>query len=697
MKKINSSIPLIILLTFSFILNHNWILHLTFGAGDWRYFFPAVLKNWPFRAAWVTAGNLGNINYTLWRLPSELVYWLAPTSQWGDKLWVFIPYTLLLPLSAYLFLRLYFRKNISLLAGGLFFVSNTYFLAINSQGHLPLSIAACLMLIAFVFYKKYFDTEKISQIIVAVLFLFLTGIYDFRFAYIGGIVFIMYTLFYLGKMSKKKFRDIIMAALLLILVNLYWLIPATMVGVDGGLADSLFGGNFWTLSSAITMHHPFWPLISKIDWFVVQPIPFFYWLFPLFAWAGFVFNRKNKDALFFAMLAIVGIFLSKLTNAPLGSLYSWAFATVPGWHAFRESSKFYVLIIVSYSFLISALVETAPKKIALAVLGILIACSIAISLPVILNRAGEMYEARQIPPEYTELGDTLQKQKEFYRTVWSPTFSRWSYASDTHPKVSQTFFNSGDWTIPGQYDPSPLNEKMNFYRYPALHQFFDILAVKYFIVPLQEPASDLFIYYGERQDLNVRQWYISELSKIKWLTRVDLGSPTLAVFENKDWRDHLYLTADPESILKVVPAQSVKWQFINPAEYQVTITGASSTEILYLNFSEAYHPAWKIRVGEFSRLQALLHGDKYFLPSTSHYKNAGALNSFKIDPLQICASFHCVRNEDGTIDMDLTVYFTPQSYYYLGAIISGLFLVGSLLYLIFRARQGRRKKNETQF
>lgn len=48
------------------------------------------------------------------------------------------------------------------------------------------------------------------------------------------------------------------------------------------------------------------------------------------------------------------------------------------------------------------------------------------------------------------------------------------------------------------------------------------------------------------------------------------------------------------------------------------------------------------------------------------------------------------ENPDGTIDVHMTLYFKPQSYFYLGLIISGLTLFACLLYLLISSMKRRR-------
>ena len=74
-------------------------------------------------------------------------------------------------------------------------------------------------------------------------------------------------------------------------------------------------------------------------------------------------NRRRRYILFFAGVAVVGILLSKQTSQPFDSLYYWLYDNMPGFNAFREASKFYVLIALGYAVGIASLVEwLLPKK-----------------------------------------------------------------------------------------------------------------------------------------------------------------------------------------------------------------------------------------------------------------------------------------------------------------------------------------------
>jgi|GEM_PF-7061107 len=68
-------------------------------------------------------------------------------------------------------------------------------------------------------------------------------------------------------------------------------------------------------------------------------------------------NRRRRYILFFAVLSVIGILLSKQVSDPFGNLYYWLYDNFPGFNAFREASKFYILIALGYAVGMASLVE----------------------------------------------------------------------------------------------------------------------------------------------------------------------------------------------------------------------------------------------------------------------------------------------------------------------------------------------------
>jgi hypothetical protein len=150
------------------------------------------------------------------------------------------------------------------------------------------------------------------------------------------------------------------------------------------------------------------------------------------------------------------------------------------------------------------------------------------------------------------------------------------------------------------------------------------------------------------------------------------------------------LTKELETIYKNLSFTAIDWQSKNPTEYTLKLNNISQP--VFLNFSEAYHPDWKLHLGNFNWF-TILFNKNYFLPDSNHFKNDATLNSFYLDPAQICSGNKCERNSDGSYNLELTLYFKPQSYFYLGLIISGVTLFGCLGYLGWDwVRRRKRKK-----
>ncbi len=216
------------------------------------------------------------------------------------------------------------------------------------------------------------------------------------------------------------------------------------------------------------------------------------------------------------------------------------------------------------------------------------------------------------------------------------------------------------------------------------HQLFDNSSIRYIVIPLKNlnQSEDFFQYYGWETDVNIRDWYIARVEQIPWLTPIDIGMQEVRIYENKGYKPKIYLTHQIESIFEEVPPSLVDWKMIHPTQYTLHLKGIIWKQ--YLNFSELYHPDWHIRVGDFDWFHSLWNW-AYFLDETFHSKSNANLNSFIIDVDSIKnnsprESYR--QNPDGSIDVDITIYFHPQSYFILGSIISCFTLLILLIYCI---------------
>lgn len=126
---------------------------------------------------------------------------------------------------------------------------------------------------------------------------------------------------------------------------------------------------------------------------------------------------------------------------------------------------------------------------------------------------------------------------------------------------------------------------------------------------------------------------------------------------------------------------SLSYRRVDATKYQVTVSNA--TRPFFLVLSETYDSGWKAYVNS--------DGDEtnwigaFFEKSVSgdrHFTANGYANAWYIDPAEL---------EAGE-EFSITLYYQPQSLFYLGLVISGLTFVGCVGFLVWDWRRGRRLK-----
>jgi hypothetical protein len=152
-------------------------------------------------------------------------------------------------------------------------------------------------------------------------------------------------------------------------------------------------------------------------------------------------------------------------------------------------------------------------------------------------------------------------------------------------------------------------------------------------------------------------------------------------------------------------APTITFEKMNPTRYEVKVENATSP--FFLVFSESYHPEWKAyvesRLFKFNKIiveydNIGVKETKYemlFTPTDIlylfekpidnewHFLVNGYANAWYIDPKEI-----------GKENFTITLYFRPQSYFYMGLTISGLTLLGCAGYVVYAWRKRRCRTRE---
>lgn len=173
------------------------------------------------------------------------------------------------------------------------------------------------------------------------------------------------------------------------------------------------------------------------------------------------------------------------------------------------------------------------------------------------------------------------------------------------------------------------------------------------------------------------------------------------LIEVPDLSDAYYLVS--ESDVELRQPSSITFDLINPTKKLVHIK--SATTPFYLAMNESYHPQWQAQMnngkinGFFASWVPFVRPDR--IADEFHYKLNDFLNGWYVDTVQLCESKvksgklngGCIKNDDGSYDIEMTLEFFPQRWFYLGLLVSGTTLTGCFGYLGWYYINQRRKRD----
>lgn len=717
---LRKNIFLIILLLISLIVYHKWFFDfsiLTYN--DWNFKFDETLKELSFLPHPLVSNlNLGHINQSPFNYPINLLSGILARIgfSWNviERLLFMWPIAIIGPIGSFLLIKKIIHSDIGAFVGAFLFSFNTYFLSAYQNGHLSLMIAYILSPIFIFLFLEAFEKRKIVYLIITGLVGFIISAYDFRIFYSVVWIAFFYFLFDLFIHHNYSYRKIIqnffiflIPILIVLLLNLYWLYPFFfhqsnyyIEAIERGVMKNNF-----TILNSLALNYPLRYLgMGNFDF---RNVPVYFWAIPIFGFLGLFLNRKNKKILFFGFLTLLGVLLGKQIANPFPNFYYWLFDHVPGFNGFREASKHYFIIAIGYSVLIGSFIGWIWKewneknKFKVYLKYFILFCIIFLSIwntrLIINGKLGSIFVPKQIPEDYLILKNFILKQEEHFAILWIPSHSKWSIFANDHQLLGLNSLVM-DWgwkdRISHNYwnNNNPIMDELTYVlNQEYSNQFIDITSIKYLVIVLDdnqktEEYYNLFDLYGNRE------FFINDLNKLTYLQKINIDTEELLIYENKDFRPCIYITREKETIHQNIPYENADHQFKNPTEYKISLKNISQP--VYLNFSESYHSEWKIRTGDFNWFKVLLD-ENYFLPNENHFKNDANLNSFYIDPEYIKQNLppeYYKENPDGSIDIEMVLYFYPQSFFYLGLLISGITLSGCVGYLLYDFKKRRRKK-----
>ncbi|MEK7572846.1 MAG: hypothetical protein AAB531_00320 [Patescibacteria group bacterium] len=648
--------------------------------GDWRFFWPENLKEiLSYSFAWDSSLNTGigrdNLS-TLW-LNSYVAYLSNFLTQilhtpWNiaEKLIFFWPIVFISFFSAFFISRMFFRNIFLNILSGFIYLTNSYALMIFSGGQVGVALAYSLAPLALARFIKITDL-KLS--IIAGLVLALQILFDPRIAYV---TFSALGIYFLSNLKQlvidKDLKEIVVNISYIFIIpfavfgllHAFWILPLLIFHQDpvrsfGAVYTSAEAVKFFSFAkfeNTISLLHPNWPenIFGKVGFMKPE-----FLVLPILAYSSLFFISKIKNLqekeyiIFFTLLGLAGAFLAKGANEPFGGVYLWMFDNIPGFIMFRDPTKWYTLVAISYSVLIpftvwktyewlrsrsKFLIFNFPFGLAqggqfsikskifnvsnLFLLAVVFYLLFLIR-PALLGQLTGTFKSKEIPKEYISLEKYISKDSFFYRTFWVPKTQRFGFYSSLHPAIpAQDFIKEANYS-----------QILKNLRMTEMEMILQESSVKYVIIPY-DSEGEIFLK-DRKYDRTLYDRTVGNVKKIKWLKEIG-GFGKIAVFEMPNSRDHFWSSS---------ATLGINYKYINPTKYEIIVKNAKKSDVIV--FSESFDKNW------IARNESI----KYKVSSIKYHE---LFNSF-------------VLPQNG--DYSLTVYYTPQDWVNVGLWVSGLSLL----------------------
>lgn len=529
-----SALLILFLFCITIVIYFPWFtLHQTLSSGDWPYLYKENIEAFSiFRPPFLWVDPY-------YQLTAKIgVSYLGLTWEVTEKIFWFIPFIIISSLSAWIFCLGFFKKlfnhqqaSIASLIGVIIYTTNTYILMIVGGGQMgvALSYALAPLVLHSFFSLLGSNRRRKSPFILSAIVSSVQLMFDPRVFLITISIIFLYCLInvFLERKFFSRFFDVLTVLSFSFLLNSFWILPNLFnynVQYDeAASALEVIFLSFANFSNTISLLHPNWPenIFGKI--YFMRPE---FLLLPILAFASLLFVEKNnkKDAkiiIFYTCAAIIGAFLAKGTNPPFGETYL-LLSALPGFMIFRDSTKFFIFVIIAFSVLIpfsvfrlSLFLEQKKLKVMKHATGLFVLCFLLywffLLLPVLTMSLGGTFKPRTVPREYISLKIFIADQKEYFSTLWIPQHQRFGFASHAHPAM-----NSID--ILGQVKTTELRNILQKKETRLQLQKEDI---RYIVVPY-DSEKEIFLKdhtYSQKEKAEV----VSVLNSISWLKRIPVG------------------------------------------------------------------------------------------------------------------------------------------------------------------------------
>ncbi len=518
-------------------------------------------------------------------------------------------------------------------------------------------------------------------------------------------------------LSKNKTRELIKRtitfAFFIITSQLFWIIPffislISHKGNDLGskivseeLLDSFIPTVYSTAKGSILyplidLYHRqiafdfSWPLKDVFKNFF-DPLIFINIIFIIVLFLGInkykaaLLRNEAKVYISFFMAFLIALYLFTVNIGFLKYIFI-LFGNLPGFSMFRNfTDKFSLGYIFIYAIFLSMCLFVVKKKLKSYPLLLFLTLTVVIInfLPAkkIINvplwKTNDIYQTVNLPNEY--LSFTRDVRARLSSTdnviVFPQTISAYSIITEDNEKntyigTSPFKFLSGVNDLTGElsYPPAIADKIKNLIKernYENLLTLLQQLNIGYIMVTHNIPRG-------------VYNSYIFDKKYLAYQDKILIDNLTGEVILKSEKGNYILYRLKNSS--KVVSSTGeIQYSVINPTRIQIGISNLKGKQRIL--FYESYHSGWKMY--PFAKSNRFILSSPIF--EDSHKPHAIYGNGWEIDSETIKSTLdksHYVQHQDGSIDFTLTLYFLPQSYLYIGILLTFLSLLGAGIYVI---------------
>jgi hypothetical protein len=325
------------------------------------------------------------------------------------------------------------RSVIARLIAGLMYVINPFTYDRLMAGHWRVLLAYSLTPLALRAFLNLYTSPSRRRLLIAGLLWTLLAVINAHHLLIIGVLFGCLGLFFV-----RTWRGVWYALgtiLLVVLLNIWWLIPATNVpnhAYDFGL-DHLYA-----FRTAVDRTHGIWFNMLSLQgfWFTewrsikdiagIWPLLAIAWLVPVIVGlAGLsTYTRHHRRLIFGLLLASAAALVFAAGPHPsVWQLNTWVFENLPGFSGMREPHKFLALLALTYAvaaaFGIDMLVRRGANKAANTVAGLAVVATLLMGLPMLWGASGQI-QTTHYPASWYQFRSILHADDDTTKAIVLP-------------------------------------------------------------------------------------------------------------------------------------------------------------------------------------------------------------------------------------------------------------------------------------